>query len=107
MPHYLIQASYTPEGLKGLMKDKASGRKEALKEAVGRLGGKLESLYYSFGKHDVVIIAEVPDNVSAAALALAATATGTVRIQTTPLLTVKETDKAVGKTVHYRAPGKK
>jgi uncharacterized protein with GYD domain len=107
MPNYLIQASYTSEGLKGLMKDKASGRKEAVKEALEGLGGKLESIYYCFGKYDVIIVAEVPDNISAAALALAASATGLVRIETTPLLTVKETDKALNKAVDYRAPGKK
>jgi len=99
MPHFLIQASYTSQGLEGLMKDKASGRKAAVSQAVGQLG--------CFGKYDVLVIAEVPDNVSAAALSLAASASGLVRIDTTPLLSVEETDKALAKTVEYRAPGKK
>jgi uncharacterized protein with GYD domain len=107
MPHYLIQASYTSRGLEGLMKDKASGRKAAVSQAVGKLGGKMESMYYCFGKYDVVVIAEVPDNVSAAALSLAVSASGLVRIDTTPLLTVEETDKALAKTVDYRPPGEK
>ena len=68
MPKYLIQASYTPEGIKGVMKDKASGRKAAVEKAMASVGGKVESFYYSFGKHDVVVIADAPDNISAAAL---------------------------------------
>ena len=106
MPHYLIQGNYASEGLKGLMKDKASGRKEAVSKAVGGLGGKVESIYYCFGKYDVIVIVEAPDNVSVAALAIAVSASGLVRIETTTLLTVEETDKAVAKAVDYRAPGK-
>ncbi len=105
MPKYLIEANYTTEGVKGLMRDKASGRKAAVTSAVAALGGKVESVYYTFGKNDVVVIFDVPDNVSAAALSLAVTATGLVRTRTTPLLTVEETDLAVQKSVKYRGPG--
>jgi uncharacterized protein with GYD domain len=45
MPKYLVQASYTGEGLKGLQKDKATGRKDAVTKAVEGLGGKLECIY--------------------------------------------------------------
>ncbi len=106
MPHYLIQARYTSEGLKGLIKDKASGRKTAVSKAIAALGGKLESIYYSFGGHDVVVIAESPDNVSAAALSVAVSATVLVRVNTTPLMSVEEMDQALAKAVDYRAPGK-
>jgi uncharacterized protein with GYD domain len=105
MPKYLIQASYTTEGLKGLMKDKGSGRKAAVDKLLASIGGKVESFYYSFGENDVVIIADVPDNASAAALAIATTSSGLVRIKTTPLLTIEETDKALQKSVTYRGPG--
>ena len=105
MPKYLIQAIYTPEGLKGLMKDKGSGRKAAVDKLLASIGGKVESFYYSFGENDVVIIADVPDNASAAALAIATTSSGLVRIKTTPLLTIEETDKALQKSVTYRGPG--
>lgn len=105
MPKYLIQASYTAEGLKGLHKDKASGRKAAVAEAVGNLGGKLEAIYYAFGKDDAILILEMPDNVSASALSLAISATGLVRTRTTPLLTVEETDQALQKSPKYRPPG--
>jgi uncharacterized protein with GYD domain len=106
MPKYLIQASYTAEGLKGLQKDKASGRKAAVSKAAEALGGKLDAYYFSLGEHDVVTIVDLPDTVSATALALAASATGLVRTKTTVLLTVEETDKALQKKIAYRAPGK-
>jgi uncharacterized protein with GYD domain len=105
MPSYLIQANYTAEGLKGLMKDKASGRKAAVTSAVAGLGGKVESFHYCFGKYDVVIVAEAPDNISVAALNLAACASGLAHTVTTPLLTAEETDAALAKAVKYRGPG--
>jgi uncharacterized protein with GYD domain len=106
MPKYLIQASYSAEGLKGLQKDKASGRRTAVASAIEALGGRLEAAYYCFGEHDAIVILDVPDNVAASALSLAISATGLVRTKTTPLLTVEETDKALAKNPNYRAPGR-
>jgi uncharacterized protein with GYD domain len=105
MPKYLLEASYTADGLKGLQKDKASGRREVLSQAVETLGGKLEAFYFAFGTDDVVAITDMPDNASAASLALAVSASGLVRTRTTPLLTVAEADQALQKSVSYRPPG--
>jgi uncharacterized protein with GYD domain len=105
MPKYLIQAAYTAEGLQGLQKDKASGRKQAVTKVVESLKGKVEAMYFAFGEHDVVIIADLPDVVSAAALSLAVSATGLVRTRSTALLTVEETDRALATKINYRAPG--
>jgi uncharacterized protein with GYD domain len=106
MPKYLIQASYTAEGFKGLQKDKASGRRTAVASAVETLGGKLDATYYCFGEDDVIVIVDLPDNVAASALSLAVSSSGLVRTRTTPLLTVEETDKALAKSINYRAPGR-
>jgi len=106
MPKYLIQASYTAEGLKGLQKDKASGRRTAVATAAEGLGGKLETVYYTFGNDDVIVILDMPDNVSVAALSLAVGASGLVHTKTTALLTVDEVDKALAKSTGYRAPGR-
>jgi uncharacterized protein with GYD domain len=106
MPKYLIQASYTAEGVRGLQKDKASGRRQAVLNALEPLRGKLESFNFAFGGDDVVAVIEMPDNVNAAAMSLAIAASGLVRLKTTPLLTVEETDQALAKSVSYRAPGK-
>jgi uncharacterized protein with GYD domain len=105
MPKYLVEAAYTAEGLKGLQKDKASGRKQAVSQAVEGLGGKVEALYYSLGDHDVLLIVDMPDVVSGAALSLRVSASGLVRTKTTALLTIEEVDSALSKTVNYRAPG--
>lgn len=105
MPKYLVQAAYTAEGLKGLQKDKASGRKQAVTRAVEGLGGKLEAIYYALGDHDVVLIVDMPDVISGAALGLRVSASGLVRTKTTVLLTAEEADSALSKTVDYRAPG--
>ena len=105
MPKYLVQASYTPEGLQGLAKDTASGRKAAVQAAVKSIKGKVECMYFAFGAEDVVIIIDAPDNVAAAAVSLSASATGLVRLKTTPLLTVDEIDQALALPSKYRAPG--
>jgi uncharacterized protein with GYD domain len=105
MPKYMYQASYTPEGFRGLLKDTASGRRKAVESAVGALGGKVEALYYAFGKYDVILIMELPDNVSAAGLAISVSASGMVRGSITPLITVEDADKALGVRVPYRGPG--
>jgi uncharacterized protein with GYD domain len=105
MAKYLLEAAYTSEGLQGLIKDKASGRREAVTRALQAIGGKIESLYYAFGEHDVIVVLDVADNVSAAAIAIRVSASGLVRTKVTPLLTVDEVDQAIQKTVEYRAPG--
>ena len=106
MPKYLVEASYTDEGLKGLIKDKASGRAAAVQKAAQSLGGKLDEIYYTFGDKDVVLILDMPDNTSVASFAITAASTGLVRLKTTPLLTVEDVDMAVGKNVQYRGPGR-
>ena len=106
MPKFMIQASYSADGLKGLQKDKASGRRAAVSNAVEGLGGKLDAVYYAFGEDDAIAILDLPNNVSASALSLAISAAGLVRTKTTVLMTVEETDEALQKSVSYRAPGR-
>jgi len=106
MPKFLLHVSYTAEGLKGLMKDKASGRVAAAKKAVASVGGKLESVYWALGEDDAIAIVDVADAETAAALGLSISASGLARTRTTRLLTADELDAALGKTVTYRAPGK-
>ena len=105
MPKFLIEGSYTSDGLRGLMKDKASGRQAVLNGALSSLGGKLEGIYYALGEADVYVLCDCPDHVSAAALAMAASASGLIRTKTIPLMTVQETDRALAMKTTYRAPG--
>jgi uncharacterized protein with GYD domain len=105
MAKYMYQASDTLEGLKGLLRDSASGRKAAVESAMNAIGGKVEAFYYCFGTDDVVLLVDLSDNVKAASVALTVAASGMVHIRTTPLLTVDEADRALGGKVAYRPPG--
>lgn len=107
MPKYLLQASYTVEGLKGLKKAKASSRRAAVAKLVKAVGGKLEVLYYVLGEDDILAIVDMPDQASAAAMSLAVSATGVCsRIRTTALLDLHEMDQALKKSdVGFRGPG--
>jgi uncharacterized protein with GYD domain len=83
-------------------------RKAAIAPMVEKLGGRLESYWYSFGDYDSVVIVQVPDNVTAAALSLAASAAGALKgIKTTPLMTSEEGMAAMRKAAGagYRPPG--
>jgi|SRR4051812_47115032 uncharacterized protein with GYD domain len=106
MPKYLIEGSYSAEGLKGIEKDKPSGRQAVVAKAVKGLGGKVEAYYFSLGEYDVVAIVDLPDLVSVTALAMHISDSGLVRTKTTALLTVDEADRAVQMKVDYRAPGR-
>ena len=86
-------------------KEKASGRKAAVTQAVKKLGGKLDAIYFCLGENDVMLIVDMPDHIGAAALGTAACASGMVHTKTTVLLTVAEMDEALSKTVSYRSPG--
>ena len=76
-----------------------------VKEALASVGGKLEAVYFALGDADVYVLCDCPDHVSVAALSLAVSASGLVRTKTIPLMTVEETDRALGMKTGYRAPG--
>jgi len=105
MPMFLIEGSYTADGLKGLAKESASGREAAIKDALAALGGKLNGIYYALGDADVYVFCECPDHVAIAALSLAASSSGLIRTKTIALMTVEETDRAIAMKTGYRAPG--
>src|SRR5262249_50332664 len=64
MPKFLLEATYTAERHNGLAKEKASGRKAAVTQAVKKLGGKLDAIYFCLGENDVILIVDLPDHVS-------------------------------------------
>jgi uncharacterized protein with GYD domain len=105
MPKYLLKASYTTQGLKGVASEGGSSRREAVKNAVESLGGSMEAFYFAFGDADVYVISDLPDNQAATALALATSGSGAVTVQTIPLLTPEDVDAAAKKSVQYRPAG--
>ena len=105
MPKYLFEVDYTAAGTKGLIQDGGSKRKAVIEKAIKKLGGKVECFYFTFGIRDAIVIVDLPDNVTAAGTSLAVSASGAVAFKTTVLLTPKEIDAAVGKSVPYTPPG--
>jgi len=101
----MIQANYVGEGIKGLLKEGGSSRRDAVDKLLASVGGKVESFYYAFGDVDAYVIVEVPDNVTAAAVALTVGASGAVTLKTTVLMTPADVDQAIKKSPAYRAPG--
>jgi uncharacterized protein with GYD domain len=106
MAKYAFQASYTPDGVSGLLKEGGSKRREAVAQAVKGLGGTLEAFYYAFGEADVIAIADMPDNVSTTAFSLTVSAGAGATVKTIVLITPEEVDQAVQRSVQYRAPGR-
>jgi len=110
MPSYLIQLSYGPEAVAAFVK-RPQDRRQVIQKLVGQIGGTLVGSWMSFGKYDAVLVVEGPDNVGAAAISMAVTATGAFRsFMTTPLLTAEEAMDAMKKAgkLNYKPPsGKK
>ena len=97
MASFLVQVSYTPEALSALIA-KPQDRMAVVKKSVENLGGTFGSSWMSFGDYDLVMLLEMPNNVSAAALAIAAAAGGSLKaIKTTPLLTIDQAMSALKK----------
>ncbi len=105
MPKYLVHATYTAEGAKGILKHGGSARRKAVEELLSSVGGKLEAFYFSFGDEDAVLIIDLPDNEAALAIGMAVGASGAIRTRTTVLIPIEEVDRAAKRQVHFRPPG--
>jgi uncharacterized protein with GYD domain len=103
---YLIKASYSSEGIKGVLKAGGSARVAAVKQVIESLGGSVEVFYFAFGPSDAYVIVELPDNASAAAVAAAVGASGALsNYETVVLLEPTVIDEAMKKSVTYTPPG--
>jgi len=105
MPKFLLQASYTAEGAKGLLKEGGTKRRQAAESAMKNAGGTIEAFYFAFGDDDAYVIVDAPDYATIASASIAINASGAVRTKTIALLTPEDIDSAVKKSVNYRAPG--
>jgi len=105
MPKYLIEASYTVEGVRGVKDAGGSSRRDAVAKVAESVGGQLESFYFAFGDHDVYTVVDLPDNESAATVALTVNAAGGATVRTVVLLTPEEVDAAAKRSADYRPPG--
>lgn len=105
MPKYMITGSYNADGAKGLLSEGGTGRRAAVEALVASVGGTLETMYYMFGNDDVIVIADVPSDEAAAAVALTVGASASVSIRTNVLLTPEQVDEAARQSPAYRPPG--
>jgi len=106
MAKYLIMASYTAEGAKGVLKDGGTKRRQAAEAAIKSAGGKLEEFYFAFGESDAIVIVDAPDHATIASASLAINASGAVHTKTVVLLTPEEIDQASKKSGTYTPPGR-
>jgi uncharacterized protein with GYD domain len=105
MPKFLLEASYTTEGAKGVQSAGGTSRRDAVAQVAEGAGGQLESFHFAFGESDAYVIVDLPDNESAAAVALTVNAAGGATVKTVVLLTPEEVDAAAKRSVDYRPPG--
>ena len=104
MPKYLVQGSYTDQGLTGLLKEGGSKRRVMVEKLAKEMGGKLEVFYYAFGSDDFVIILDLPSNIDMAATAIVAQASGMMKSRVTVLMAPEDVDQAVQRKVDFRPP---
>ena len=105
MPKFLIEASYSVEGVKGVQSAGGSSRRDAVAQVAESVGGQLESFHFGFGESDAYVIVDLPSNEAAAAVALTVNSAGGATTKTTVLLTPEEVDEAAKQSVEYRPPG--
>ena len=107
MPKYLAEGRYTSDGLTGLVREGVLRRRADIAKMIESAGGKLKALYFAFGDADFYIIADVPDNISAAAPPVVANQSGFVTSKIIVLMTADEMDQAIKKamTIEFLPPG--
>lgn len=105
MPKYLVKANYTQQGMKGILAEGGTSRRNAIEKLVAELGANVESFYFAFGDDDVYVVLDAPDNATMAGVSMTITASGAVATSVTVLLTPEEVDSATKIHVSYRAPG--
>jgi uncharacterized protein with GYD domain len=105
VPKFLVKASYTTEGAKGIQSAGGTARRDAIVKMADGLGGSLESFYFAFGETDAYVVLDLPDNRAAAAASIAVGASGAAASEVVVLLTPEDVDAAAGLSVDYRPPG--
>ncbi|MEO8092427.1 MAG: GYD domain-containing protein [bacterium] len=105
MAKFLVKASYTAEGAKGIQSAGGTSRRDAVTKMAEGLGGSLESFFFAFGETDAYVVLDLPDNRSAAAASIAVNTSGGVASEVVVLLTAEEIDAAAELSIDYRPPG--
>lgn len=105
MPKYMFRATYTQDGVKGLLEEGGSGRRAVLEQLASSAGGSIEGMWWAFGTEDTFVVADLPNDETAATVAMTVAATGVANVTTTVLLTAEQMDAVSRQSVDYRPPG--
>lgn len=105
MARFLFTATYTVEGINGLVKEGGASRVEVIQALVENAGGRMESFDFGLGPYDVYVICDLPDQQTAVALAATIRAAGGLDTRINPLLTPQDMDEALQMRMAYRPPG--
>ena len=106
MSKFMYSGNYTKRGIKGLLKDGGTARKEETVRLVESLGGKIEAFYWCYGSTDFVTIMDFPDHTTVTGMALNIAASGTFTGNLTPLISVEEMDEMVKVSIKdWKGPG--
>jgi uncharacterized protein with GYD domain len=105
MPKYLVHATYTADGAKGLLKSGGTARRKAVEALLASVNGKLEAFYFTFGDEDAILIIDLPDHVAVTAIGITVAASGAIRTRSTVLISPEEVDQAVKRVIDFHPPG--
>jgi uncharacterized protein with GYD domain len=98
MPLFMYQAAYTAESWAAQIKNPQNRVETVGRQICEAAGGKLIGAWLCYGEYDLVLIADVPNTESMAAIALAVAAGGAVKAsKTTPLMTGQQGIEALKK----------
>ncbi len=106
MALYMTQFAYTSDAWAALAKN-PEDRGRVFAALVEKLGGRFRDIYYCFGEYDGLVLYDAPDNATASAIIVAATAPGHLKAtKTTPLFTMSDTMALLRKAggASYRGP---
>ena len=93
MPTYISLVRWTCDGIKNVKE--SPSRLEAAKKAYEAVGGEIKAFYMVMGQYDMVVVGEVPDDVSATKLALTIGSKGSIRTETLRAFTEDEYKKII------------
>jgi uncharacterized protein with GYD domain len=109
MPKYVSFFTYSSEAW-GRMISAPGDRTAALRQVLDSVGGSLDAMYWMFGDYDGMVIIDVPDSVSAAAVSIAAGSSGAFKhLETHELFTQEQLGETLARarntTELYQPPG--
>ncbi|MBV9579133.1 MAG: GYD domain-containing protein [Chloroflexi bacterium] len=109
MPKYAYVFSLTSDAISHFI-DNPSDRAAAVRQLVEPVGGRVDGYYFMFGQDDGIVIVDLPDSRTAAAISLAVSSTGAFsRLRTHELIPAEDITSvlAAAKSARsgYRAPG--